>query len=169
MSKGSRSVKCHRWQPHDVSVTYSCCKSTPWSRCYCWTISLIVCGGCRLHWLAHPERSHSGTSQAVGSEHSEIAHPDAFYFEGEHPLFPVCVTLLVSLTSRYMLPWQPVVTKVSPDLKQPTRYEPGSVRASDAADADQGEGPAQVGGVMVRSDFGWCSYRQTGKSQELVS
>lgn len=56
-----------------------------------------------------------------------------FYFEGEHPLFLVCVTLLVSLTSRYMLPWQPVVTKVSPDLKQPTRSEPGSVRASDAA------------------------------------
>lgn len=62
-----------------------------------------------------------------------------------------------------------MVTKVSPDLKQLTRYEPGSVRASDAADADQDEGPAQVGGVMVRSDFGWCSYRQTGKSQELVS
>lgn len=167
MSKGSRSVKCHRWQPHDVSVTYSRCKSTPWSRCYCWTVSPIVCGGCRLLWLAHPECSHSANFTRSRERTLRNRSSWCFYFEGEHPLFPVCVTLLKSrwqvvtcCLGNQWLPRSALTSNSQPELNQEV-YEPVMLL--------QGEGPAQVDGLMVRSDFRWCSYRQTGKSQELVS
>lgn len=49
------------------------------------------------------------------------------------PSPPPILPILLLSSPPPPLALQPVVTKVSPDLKQPTRSEPGSVRASDAA------------------------------------